>query len=105
MENQLEIICPSCKSSISPASLFCPNCGEQLKNKPAETRLSKQIIAYLVSIFIPPFGLWYTYKYFKAGDAKSRKVAIVTIILTIMSILSTLWFTQMFVDSISQGII
>ena len=104
MEIQSEIICPFCKSSIPIATYFCPNCGKQLKDKPPDTTLLKKIVVYAVSLFLPPFGLWYAWKYLKAGDYESRKIGIVAIILTITSIIVTLWLTAGFINSVYQSL-
>jgi len=101
METQPEIICPSCKSAIQADANFCPVCGKQLK---ADTRLLKKIIVYSVSLFLPPFGLWYAVKYLKQGDYESRKIGIISIILTIISILASVWLTAGAMDSISQSL-
>jgi uncharacterized membrane protein YqaE (UPF0057 family) len=104
MENKSELICPSCKSTVSVDAYFCPNCGKQLKDKPPATTLSKQIIIYSVSLFLPPFGLWYAWKYLKYGDYKSRKIGIIAVILTIISILITIWLTEGFISSATQSL-
>jgi len=104
MENQLEIICPACKSSVPADSFFCPNCGKELKPKSPSSTIVKQIVIYFVSLFLPPFGLWYAWKYLKAGDYKSKKIGAVAIILTIISIVVTLWLAGGFINSVYQSI-
>jgi len=100
METQPETICPSCKSAAPAFANFCPTCGKQLK---ADTRLAKKIIIYFVSLFLPPFGLWYAVKYLKQGDYESRKIGIISIILTIISTLATIWLSAQILNSISQS--
>ena|ERR1035437_6387883 len=104
MENQLEIICPSCKSVVLATAFFCPSCGKQLKDKVQSTTLSKKAVVYFVSLFLPPFGLWYARKYLKAGDYESRKIGIVAIILTIISVVVTFWLTTGFINSVFQSL-
>lgn len=104
MDSKLETICPKCKSTVSSEAYFCPNCGQQLKNNASEVTLSKKIIAYSVSLFLPPFGLWYAWKYFKAGDYESKKIAITSIILTIISLVITLLLSAGFVNSVFQSL-
>ena len=99
-----EIICPSCKSSVAADAFFCPVCGKQLKDKPPEITLLKQITAYLVSLFLPPLGLWYVWKYYRAGDYASKRIAIICLILTLVSMIFTLWYTVEIVNSINQSI-
>lgn len=64
--------------------------------------LSRQIAVYFVSLFLPPFGLWHAWKYLKEKDSRSKRIGIAALILTIISILITIWFTERFMNSISQ---
>jgi len=103
METQSEVTCPSCKSAVPTIAYFCSNCGKQLRDKPPATTLSRQIIVYFVSLFLPPFGFWYAWKYLKRVDYESRKIGIVAVILTIISILVTIWLTEGFINLVSQS--
>ena len=69
----------------------------------SEITLTKKIIVYFVSIFLPPFGLWYAVKYFKAGDYESRKLAIAAVILTLLSTIITLWMSLSVINSLLQS--
>lgn len=96
------IKCKECGREISDEALACPNCGKPQRNKPPSVSLSRQIIVYLVSLFLPPFGLWYAWKYLKQKDGKSKKIGIAAIILTVISIIFTIWFIEGFVNLINQ---
>jgi hypothetical protein len=48
---------------------------------------------YLLSFFLPPFGLWPAFKYLFQSDAKSKIVGVVAIILTGVSIAVTTYYT------------
>ncbi len=89
------IKCRKCGGAISETDYFCPHCGKKIKTPPISTALGTQILAYLVSVFVPPFGLWYTYRYFRNGDPRSKKIAIATIVLTVASIILTVWTTEL----------
>ena len=104
METQSESICPSCKSTVPITAYFCPNCGKQLKDKPPDATLLKQIIIYSVSLFLPPLGLYYVWKYLKYGDYELRKIGIIALILTVMSTVVTLWFTAGFINAFLQSL-
>jgi len=104
MKNILETFCPSCKSVITADAFFCPNCGKQLKDKPLAITLWKQAVVYAVSIFIPPFGLIYAWKYLKQHDTKSKIIGFVAIILTVISLAFTFWTMDVLVSSIDQSI-
>lgn len=94
-----QLICPHCKSNVSLLDFFCPVCGKKLKEKPLSTSLSKQLLIYLLSTLLPPLGLWPAVKYLRQPDEKSKKIGITAIILTVISIILTIWLTAGFVKS------
>ena len=96
------IKCKECGHEISDEALACPNCGKPQKEKTLSVSLSKQVTVYSVSLFLPPFGLWYAWKYLKDKDGKSRKIGITALVLTIISIIFTVWFAERLVNSINQ---
>ena len=100
MENQLT--CPHCKQNIVNEDYFCPSCGKKLKDKPLSTSAWKQILVYLLSILLPPLGLWPAVKYLKQKDDKSRMIGFIAVFLTIISIILTVWFTWGFMNTFSQ---
>lgn len=108
MENQPPILCPFCNTTIENTAYFCPNCGKQLKNTPSDTSTLKKIVVYAVSLLLPPFGLWYAWKYLQTGDYESRKVGVIAIVLTILSIIVTFivtfWITADFMNSLFQSL-
>jgi hypothetical protein len=85
------IYCPICKTLLYPTYNFCPQCGFKLKGGEVEISTAKQIGVYLLSFFLPPLGLWPGIKYMMKGDAKAKKVGLVAVILTFLSIIITLW--------------
>jgi len=96
------IKCKECGHEISDEALACPNCGKPQKDKPLSISLSRQVVVYSVSLFLPPLGLWYAWKYLKQKDGKSKKIGITSLILTIISTIFTVWFTGRIVNSINQ---
>jgi uncharacterized membrane protein YvbJ len=96
------IKCKECGHEISDEALVCPNCGKPQRDKPLSVSLSRQIIIYFVSLFLPPFGLWYVWKYLKQKDSKSKKIGITAIILTIISVIATIYLIKEITTSISQ---
>jgi uncharacterized membrane protein YvbJ len=85
--------CKKCGGDISENDYFCPHCGFKIKSAPLNTSITSQLKAYLVSIFFPPLGLWYAYRYFKNNDAKSKNIALVIVILNILFFIITVWVT------------
>jgi TRAP-type C4-dicarboxylate transport system permease small subunit len=69
---------------------------------PPATTISRQIIVYLISFFLAPFGLWFAWKYLKQDDSKSQKIGIVAIALTVISGAVTIWTMAGLFNSVSQ---
>ena len=92
------LLCPVCHYPIQQTYYFCPNCGKNLKPAPPSTSFEKQISLYLLSIFLPPFGLIPGVKYLMQDNEKSKIVGIVAIILTIISTALTTYYTIQFVN-------
>lgn len=98
MEPEIKNQCPKCKAEVSPEAYFCPNCGQVLRAKPADTGIPKQILIYLVSFFLAPFGLGYVFTYLKQPDRKSKTIGMVALALTILAIGSTIFLAKGFLD-------
>lgn len=65
---------------------------EALKTKESHWR------AYILSIIIPPIGLYYFIKYFffGEGDSNERRAAVISLILTTVSLFLNIWLIQLF---------
>jgi hypothetical protein len=100
MEPQLN--CPNCNQNILVQDYFCPNCGKKLKDKPQPVTVGRQILVYLLSFLLPPLGLWPAVKYLRQKDDKSRMIGFVSVVLTIISIVITVWLTMGFVNAVNQ---
>src|SRR5690242_1238846 len=68
------MICPSCKQTASISNNFCPNCGKKLPKIEVHIGIAKQMYIYLISLIAPPFGIIYTFKYFKNPHGQVRWV-------------------------------
>jgi hypothetical protein len=99
MESSLK--CRYCNANVASFDFFCPNCGKQLKAKEISVSIGKQIGVYLLSFFLPPLGLWPAIKYLRHGDAVSKRIGIIAIVLTVISIIITLWSFSAFLNLIS----
>jgi hypothetical protein len=97
-----QAICPQCKGNISSSDFFCGNCGKKLKEPPLSTTLLKQILIYALSLFLPPAGVWPAVKYLRQPDEKSKRVGIIVLLLTIISIVLTIRLSKSFLNSFTQ---
>jgi hypothetical protein len=69
--------CIYCKGNISLSDYFCPHCGKKVKEKLLPTTLIRQILVYLLSVFLPPLGIWPAIKYLRQGDKKSITIGFI----------------------------
>ena len=102
METPIGIVCPSCNASSPSSANYCPGCGRRLRPIIPSTSASKQIVIYLISFFLAPFGLLYAWKYLKQGNRKSKTIAYVAIALTAISIVITVWTMAALFNSLRQ---
>jgi len=90
MENQVAV-CSVCHQAISAKYYFCPNCGNNLKEKPKAISILTQVGLYALAIFLPPLGLWPGIKYMTKKGSQAKWVGGVTLVLTILSTILTTW--------------
>jgi hypothetical protein len=100
MGKMAETVCPHCKAPAPSSANYCSNCGTRLVIP--STSFSKQIIIYLVSFFLAPFGLFYAWKYLKQKDRKSKIIGITAIVLTVISAAIAVWTVVGMLDWIRQ---
>lgn len=98
MEPDIQKLCPKCKAEVFEANYFCPNCGQVLRAKPADTGIPKQILIYLVSFFLAPFGLVYVFTYIRQPDKKARIIGIISLVLTALAIVSVFSLAKGFLE-------
>jgi len=59
-----------------------------LQRKQGETLPAKQVLrSYLVSLFFPPFGLYYVVKFFLRPEPDARRAAWINLALTALAII------------------
>lgn len=74
------------------------------EEKLLSTTFRKQLSIYLISVFLPPLGLWPAIKYLRQPDEKSKKIGLTALILTIISFVVTSWLTVNLINSLNKGI-
>ena len=84
--------------------IICPNCGKEIPKPPLATTVGKQLGIYVLSIFLPPLGLWPGIKYVLQNDKKANIIGFVAIVLTIFSSIITICITVNFVNKLQKTI-
>lgn len=95
-------VCPNCHAPLVSTGSFCPNCGKSLSLKTTPITLSKQITVYLISFFLPPFGLWPGIKYLKQDDLKAKRTGLIAILLTVISLVLTVSLSIGFINKFEE---
>lgn len=94
--------CSRCHTTVRPTDFYCYNCGLNLHTPPPSTSILRQMLLYIGSVLLPPIGLWWGFKYLKEKDSTSKTVGIICILLTIASLLLTLYLTTLFMNMITS---
>lgn len=100
----MEPTCPQCHVVVQPTDFFCANCGKSLKAKPLSTSLTTEIMYYIGSIALPPLGFWWGIKYLKQGDAVSKRIGIISMVLTAISFILTSIVAVDYINKISAQV-
>jgi hypothetical protein len=102
MENSL--VCPSCHIEVRQTDYFCFNCGKNLKPKPPSTSLTTQILVYLESFFLPPYGIIIGIRYLRGKSVKLKIIGIILILLTILSLLIFVKLTRDLINTVNTQV-
>jgi hypothetical protein len=94
--------CPFCHFQLLQNYYFCPNCGKKINEPPITT--VKEIGVYLLSIFLPPLGLWPGIRCLFSKSQRTKKVGAIAIVLTILSTVITIWLSVAAFNSLSQSV-
>ncbi len=95
-------ICPKCHTEVRATDYFCLNCGKNIHEKPASTSLESQAMLYLGSIFLPPMGVIWGWRYLKADDQKSKIVGITAMVITVIVLLLAVKWTVDIVNAVNK---
>lgn len=99
------LTCPNCHQPINPTDYFCPNCGKKIRTPPPSTTLSSQILLYIKTLLLPPFGLYWGFRYLRQPDQKSKLIGLVVIVITIIETIFLIQYTINTINTVNQQII
>jgi uncharacterized membrane protein YqaE (UPF0057 family) len=94
--------CPFCHFALLETFYFCPNCGKKLSDPPITTL--KEISVYIISILLPPLGLWPGIKYLFSKNGRTKRAGMIAIALTIFSTIITLWLSIALFNNLSKSV-
>ncbi|MDO8551519.1 MAG: hypothetical protein Q7S03_02465 [bacterium] len=65
--------------------------------------LFRQTGIYLASFLLPPLGLIWGFRYLKNNDQKVKIVGLVAILLTVVSLIITVWLSLYLMNTLTQS--
>lgn len=85
LKSGMQSLCPQCHIEVRPTDYYCFNCGNNLHSAPPSEALVDIIILFAKSLLLPPFGVYWAYKYLRADDSKRKFIGIIAILITLIS--------------------
>jgi hypothetical protein len=82
-------VCPKCRIRLKEVGVYCQWCGHKLFGDD-KVSVGKEILMYVVSLALPPFGLGWALKYLRLGTPQGKRIALIIFILTAVSLLGTI---------------
>ena len=95
--------CKKCKAAILESYSFCPSCGIKVKDV-CDISVGKQIGLYLLSVFLPPLGLFPGLRYLKNENETAKHIGLILIFLTILSSIISVWMFFGVINTINKTI-
>jgi hypothetical protein len=93
-----------CKFVLVQNYNFCPYCGLKIKEEAISVSITSQIGIYLLSILLPPLGLFPGIKYPRKGNEHAKHVRLIAIFFTILGIILSVWAFYGFIHSINSAL-
>lgn len=95
--------CTNCNAQILDNYYFCPNCGKKIKEPPFKFSNHQAVKIILLSILVPPFGIFPSIKYLLVTDMKAKIVGAVGIVLNIVILtLATIYLIKSINQTMDQ---
>jgi len=96
-------VCPHCGNSVFPTDEFCSHCGFRLFGSKMPS-IWKQSWIFAVSFFLPPLGLIWVVKYIKSSEKIEKRIALIALFLTVLSLIISVWVGFGIIGSITQQV-
>ncbi len=95
-----QLKCPYCGATAFPTDKFCSNCGKLIEQE--QIGIGKQIFIYAVSLCLSPLGFIWFFRYFRSEDSKKKRIGWIAGILTVFSLLISVWLVAQFFQSMQN---
>lgn len=98
------VLCPKCQTPNPAVNNYCPSCGQKIREKPLSATLLTQLGLYALSVFLPPLGLWPAFKYLRQEDPQLKRIGIIAVILTVLSVIASIYFAAAVVNQVNNQV-
>ena len=75
-----------------------------MKDKPVPTTISRQVLLYLVSAFLPPLFLRWTMSYIKSPDPKAKKIGWISLAIMITALIIGIWWAVVWALNVNKQV-
>ena len=96
----MNTFCRYCQKEIPEDSYFCPVCGKKLREKEEKISLIKEIFIYIICFIFVPFGMHWFFKYVRSADGTKKRVAFMSLVITLIAVATTVSVTYNYIQSI-----
>ena len=99
-----QMYCKFCGKDILENSVFCPSCGKKQLEVEQNITLGKELLIYVMTFVFVPFGLIWFFKYIKSSDGVKKRIAYLTLTITVVATVITVAVTYSYVKSVQSYI-
>lgn len=94
--------CKFCQAPISDNEYFCHACGKKLKEPPFKFSWTKIIGIMLLSVLLPPLGIFPGIRHLRMPDQRAKIVGATAIVLTILATIITIKIFADYMNSLNS---
>lgn len=100
----MEPVCPVCHTVVRSSDYFCFNCGKNLHEKPLPTDRMTELLYYAGSVFLPPLGFWWGFRYLRQDNQAAKRIGMICMVLTVISTLVAVRLTMQVMNGINAQV-
>ena len=97
-------LCSVCHAAVRPTDYFCFNCGKNLHLKLLSTSIGSQLVLYVKTILLMPFGIVWGVRYLKQPNRASKLVGLTAIAITIILLVVITKYTVDLVNTVNEQV-
>ena len=91
--------CPVCHVAVRPTDYYCYNCGRNLHPAPPSLTTATLIPLLLRTVFLPPMGIIWGFRYVKQEGSQYKTVGYAMMIITVVVLIVAVRATMSIVNT------